>query len=433
MTTLTTTRRDMCYCPGCSHGLVLQHIGHAIDTLGLRPHQVCVVSDIGCIGTADQYFACHTLHGLHGRSVTYAEGIKRVRPDLLVLVLMGDGGAGIGTGHLVHAARRGIGIKVMVCNNFNFGMTGGQHSPTTPPLAVTTTTPDGAVEHPLDICGTVAVNGAEHVARYSALDGACRDGILRALQRPGFALVDIWELCTAYFVPSNKIRPQMLHDTARRLGLPFGVLRDRLHPEGPRPQTAAPAVPPTPMQPRQGPRLSWPRRTELRIAGSAGQRIRSAALALGEIVVRGGIYAMQQDDFPITVRRGHSVSDLILSPVPIVYSAVDRPDLLIVLSRDGRARLGSLSALQPSCVVVAADGVELGPTPATVVRISLKDIERQCGARGAALAVLAWAIVRRGWIDAQHLAEAAASHLQSPHGRAQAEAIRQGVALSPHA
>jgi pyruvate/2-oxoacid:ferredoxin oxidoreductase beta subunit len=140
MPMVTASRNDMGFCPGCSHGIVLEQLGAALERMGLEPHQVCVVSDIGCIGIADRYFSCHTFHGLHGRSLTYAEGIKRVRPDLMVIVLIGDGGCGIGTAHLVHSARRGVGIKVLVCNNFNFGMTGGQHSPTTPPRGYTTTT-----------------------------------------------------------------------------------------------------------------------------------------------------------------------------------------------------------------------------------------------------------------------------------------------------
>jgi 2-oxoglutarate ferredoxin oxidoreductase subunit beta len=74
--------------------MVLEQLGRALDKLGTPSQGVVIVSDIGCIGTADRYFNCHTFHGLHGRSITYAEGIKRVRPDLLVIVLIGDGGCG---------------------------------------------------------------------------------------------------------------------------------------------------------------------------------------------------------------------------------------------------------------------------------------------------------------------------------------------------
>ena len=91
-----------------------------------------IVSDIGCSGLSDQYFATSAFHGLHGRSVTYATGIKLANPELTVIVIMGDGGTGIGGTHLINAARRNIGVTVIVMNNLNFGMTGGQHSTTTP-------------------------------------------------------------------------------------------------------------------------------------------------------------------------------------------------------------------------------------------------------------------------------------------------------------
>ncbi|MCA9254749.1 MAG: hypothetical protein KDA33_03890, partial [Phycisphaerales bacterium] len=223
---LLADKQSMCYCPGCSHASVLERLGRVLEQMNVDPHHVCIVSDIGCIGTADRYFDCHTFHGLHGRSLTYAEGIKRVRPEALVIVLIGDGGCGIGTAHLVHAARRNADIKVLVFNNFNFGMTGGQASPTTFPGGATGTTPAGAVDRPMDICQTVIANGASHVARVNATDKQCPTYIEAALRAPGFTLVDIWELCTAYFLPRNKLKPAMLDDLACTLDMPMGLLRE---------------------------------------------------------------------------------------------------------------------------------------------------------------------------------------------------------------
>ncbi|MHC5111638.1 MAG: thiamine pyrophosphate-dependent enzyme, partial [Planctomycetota bacterium] len=99
---------------------------------------------------------------------------------------------------MVHAARRNADIKVVVCNNFNFGMTGGQHSPTTPCESFTATTPDGATEYPFDICSTVAANGAAYVARRGAFEPDLAESFRAAWRTPGFALVELWELCTAY-------------------------------------------------------------------------------------------------------------------------------------------------------------------------------------------------------------------------------------------
>ncbi len=189
------------------------------------PRKVVLVTDIGCSGLSDQYFATSAFHGLHGRSLTYATGIKLARPELEVIVVMGDGGTGIGGAHLLNAARRNIGLTLLVFNNFNFGMTGGQHSTTTPPGAVTSTTPGGNLERPLDICATVAVNGAAWAAARTSFDEDLAERIAEAIATPGFALLDIWELCTAYYVPSNAMSKKALHDLLGAL-----ALRDRRPP-----------------------------------------------------------------------------------------------------------------------------------------------------------------------------------------------------------
>jgi len=425
MSILTARRKDMAYCPGCSHGLVLEQLDQAIERLGLPLERICIVSDIGCIGIADRYFACHTFHGLHGRSITYAEGIHRVRPDMLVVVLIGDGGCGIGTAHLVHAARRRAGIKVVVCNNFNFGMTGGQHSPTTPECTCTTTTPDGAADQAFDVCETVAVNGASYVARHSALDPGCVDSLEAALRAPGFALVDLWELCVAYFMPSNDLKPQDLLTLSQRTDLPFGVLRQATAAESNRQATRVIATAGSPMRPGavgQAPRLSWPGRTEISVAGSAGQRIRSAVATLGEIAVAGGLFAAEVDDFPITVRRGHSVSNLVISPRPIRYPSVDNPDLLVLLSADGVARAGpGLASMRPSGLIVVARDLEVPTTPARVVRFDFAGLERQAGKASAAVAAVAFAVQTAGWARPDELQAAAEAAV---HGSYRGETLR---------
>ncbi len=189
--------RDYPFCPGCGHSLVLNHLNTALVKLGVDPHRIALVTDIGCQGLADQYFVANAFHGLHGRSLAYATGIKLVDPDLKVFVLIGDGGTGIGGAHLLNAARRNVGMTVLVMNNFNFGMTGGEHSVTTPPGGVTVTTRKGNLERPLDICATVAVNGAGYVWRGTAFDRELPDVIVEASNSESFALLDIWELCTA--------------------------------------------------------------------------------------------------------------------------------------------------------------------------------------------------------------------------------------------
>ena len=145
MAELTTYRNARAYgfCPGCSHRLVLDALDRVLVRLQWDPADTVIVTDIGCVGLSDQYFATSGFHGLHGRSLTYATGIKLARPDLHVINLIGDGGCGIGCAHLVSAARRNIGVTTIVFNNLNFGMTGGEQSVTTPTDQKTSTTPWG--------------------------------------------------------------------------------------------------------------------------------------------------------------------------------------------------------------------------------------------------------------------------------------------------
>ena len=427
MSLLTALKSQMCYCPGCSHSPILERLADALQANNLSPDKVCIVTDIGCIGTADRYFSCHTFHGLHGRSITYAEGIKRARPDLTVIVLIGDGGCGVGTAHLVHAARRNADITVVVANNFNFGMTGGQQSPTTPDDAFTLTTPADRSEEPFDICRTVAVSGAAYVARCSALEDRATDYLESAIATQGFALVDLWELCVAYFVPTNKLNPRKFTELSDRLQMPFGVFQNRTRP----PCTRA-------LRERRRPEqfsetiaieFPWPERKEICIAGSAGQRIRSAAGVIGELVVAAGLFAAQQDDFPITVRKGHSVSYLVVAPQPIEYTGVDRPDLVVLLSQEGADRLHLPSILHADCVVVADDEIRLPAIHEKIVRFSLHEIERKAGKNSAALATLTRGLLEIGWVSPSQLLAAANAGLKGAYREENLTAMRAAAEM----
>lgn len=433
MSLLTASRADMCYCPGCSHGVVLEQLGRALDKSGVSPQEIVIVSDIGCIGTADRYFSCHTFHGLHGRSITYAEGIKRTRPELLVCVLIGDGGCGIGTAHLVHAARRNADIKLIVCNNFNFGMTGGQHSPTTPPCASTATTPGGASDFPFDLCSTVGANGAALAARFSAFDPKLEENLLKALQTPGFVLLDIWELCTAYFLAANKLNRSSLDELSHRLELPFGVISTRqpvaitttAH-DKPKTQSGATVA----ANGKPSCRFPWTGRRELCAAGSAGQRIRSAVGVIGEIAVACGLYAAQQDDFPITVRRGFSLSNLIIDSDPILYTGLDAPDVVVVFSPDGLQRFGDLSRLSSSAFVFAPADMTLGTTSASVRHFDMQSLEKRVGPMSVGLAALTFALIQSHLMDAEALKAAAEATVGGPFRASNLAAIAAGTELA---
>ncbi|HSO66312.1 MAG TPA: thiamine pyrophosphate-dependent enzyme, partial [Desulfatirhabdiaceae bacterium] len=135
MTSLLNTSRPPVFCPGCAHERITLALDKTFQSMNIAGHEVALVSDIGCSGLFDTFFNTHAFHGLHGRALTYAAGIKMSRPDLHVIVTMGDGGLGIGGAHLLSACRRNLNMTLLILNNFNFGMTGGQFSATTPPDA----------------------------------------------------------------------------------------------------------------------------------------------------------------------------------------------------------------------------------------------------------------------------------------------------------
>jgi 2-oxoglutarate ferredoxin oxidoreductase subunit beta len=342
VTPLATYRNDTPYpfCPGCGHVPILDQLNKALVELQLDPRQVVIVSDIGCAGLSDQYFATNAFHGLHGRSITYAAGIKLARPELNVIVAMGDGGTGIGGTHLLSAARRNIGITVLVFNNFNFGMTGGQHSTTTPVGGITSTTPNGNLERPMDVCATVAANGGSFVFRGTSFDEDLTERIAEGIGHEGFSVLDIWELCTAYYVPKNRLSRKSLAAMLEQLEFRTGVLQRRDVPEYAAAYRAThaealgnPTLSPEPVEPNLNATLD--RRFCLVVAGSAGRKVGSAARLVARAAISSGLWAAQRNDFPVTVQSGHSVSELILSPDEIQYPGITKPDAVVVLSQDG--------------------------------------------------------------------------------------------------
>ncbi|MGE5484916.1 MAG: thiamine pyrophosphate-dependent enzyme [Ignavibacteriales bacterium] len=196
------------WCPGCGNGIVLGAIVRALAGLDLSPRNVVVVTGIGCWGKADDYLSVNVFHGTHGRALPLATGIKVNRPDLTVLALMGDGDcATIGGNHLLHAARRNAGVKAVVVNNFNYGMTGGQYSATTPEGKATSTSPFGNPEKGLDIARVAEAAGANYVARTTVYHAAQLVTYLKeAIAAPGFALVEAVSTCPTYFGRLNSMR-----------------------------------------------------------------------------------------------------------------------------------------------------------------------------------------------------------------------------------
>ncbi len=424
------TESDYPFCPGCGHGPVLDALNEAMVKLELEAHEVVIVSDIGCSGLSDQYFTTSAFHGLHGRSITYATGIKLANPELTVVVIMGDGGTGIGGAHLLSAARRNIGITVLVLNNFNFGMTGGQHSTTTPEGFLTPTTPTGNLEAPLDICATVGVNGAAFSYRGTSFDDDLVDRIAEGITTDGFSILDVWDLCTAYFVRNNKFSRRQIDATMEALGLDAGVLYRNDKPE------FASAYRKLAEGQHEGLRVkkvaattdaNLKTRKHLVVAGSAGGRVRSAARLVSLAAMRSGIWSAQRDDYPITVKSGHSVSEVIISPEEIHYSGVERPDVLVVVSEDGVGKSGPyLERMDEVGVVFVVAGLDIPATKSRVVTVDPSTSEMRIPKASVALAMVAHAINATGLVPFD-LFEATAG--EGGFGEKNLELVAAGVAL----
>jgi 2-oxoglutarate ferredoxin oxidoreductase subunit beta len=195
------------WCTGCGHGIVLGAVIRAMERAGVDRDRTVVVSGIGCSSRAVGYMDMDTLHTTHGRALAFATGIKLARPDLRVVVLAGDGDlAAIGGNHLIHAARRNIGITTVCFNNGIYGMTSGQYSPLTPAGYRTTTSPHGHLERDFDLCRLVQAAGATYVARSTAYH--VHQTILyasRALGHDGFSFLEVFSPCPTYFGRFNRM------------------------------------------------------------------------------------------------------------------------------------------------------------------------------------------------------------------------------------
>lgn len=195
------------WCPGCGHGTVLKAMLGAIDRIGLDQDLVTMVSGIGCSSRATGYVDFNTLHTTHGRAIAFATGIKLTNENLNVIVVTGDGDAtAIGGNHFIHAARRNLDITVVLYNNWIYGMTGGQCSPTTPRSMKATTARFGNPEGSFDISRLAIAAGASFVARGSMTNPVQLGRLIeKGIRKKGFALIEAFTPCPTSFGRYNKM------------------------------------------------------------------------------------------------------------------------------------------------------------------------------------------------------------------------------------
>jgi 2-oxoglutarate ferredoxin oxidoreductase subunit beta len=195
------------WCPGCGNGIVLGAMIRAIDRLAYRKDDIVMVSGIGCSGRLPVYVDFNTLHTTHGRALTFATGVKLAKPELKVIVVMGDGDAtAIGGNHFIHAARRNINITAIIINNNIYGMTGGQYSPTTPYGMKATTAPYRNIEHAFNIAELAVTAGAVFVGRGTVYHARLLDKLIeKAFVKRGFGVVEVITHCHTQYGRRNRM------------------------------------------------------------------------------------------------------------------------------------------------------------------------------------------------------------------------------------
>lgn len=406
------------YCKGCGHGVVSRALGAALERVARPAHDVAIVTDIGCVGLADQLFATpHTVHTTHGRSTAVGVGLamaSRVMSErrLTPIVLIGDGGAMIGLNHLVHGALVNADVTVVVHNNFLFGMTGGQNSVFSPEDFVTATTPHGSGVRPLDLARVLTGSHASFVARVIAGDASLAAVLQEAIETPGFAVVEVLELCTGFATKWNPLTGKLLRDVAARAGYELGVLqRIERPPFAVRPpqRSATGKSSRTTEGARPLAAVTAPLDCELRvvIAGTAGERVQTAAVLLAGAALDSALHVTLKNDYPVTQGTGFSVSELVIGPTPIGFTGIEHADAVLVVSGEGAselARNGTLDRLEPGARVLMDSSMTVPDVPCPIVRLPFR------ASAGNALAALA-----------------AVAHWVSVTGAVPVEAFRQRV------
>jgi|YelNatPaOPRAMG01_1025707.scaffolds.fasta_scaffold00197_42 Pyruvate:ferredoxin oxidoreductase and related 2-oxoacid:ferredoxin oxidoreductases, beta subunit len=338
------------FCKGCGHHHVTHAINDALGSLQLNPNNVNITSDIGCVGLVDALFdTVHTFHTTHGRSTAFATGIELADSilgdsKLKNIVVIGDGGAMIGLLHLVNAAQLNVDVTVILYNNFLFGMTGGQNSSFSPMEFVTATTPRGNIIPPIDIIKILEGANAGFLARKAATDKDLSDTIARAIEYPGFALVEVLELCTEYALRGNSIRGNKLAEIYPGRVLEMGTIlnnkerkdfgdayKEKFPPNSVKPMKEEGIIPKyiNAIENQIG----------LVIAGTAGERVQYSAYLLVQAAVLSGANATQKNDNPVTQGTGFSLSEIVISKNEINYTGIDHPDIIVVVSEDGMKEL----------------------------------------------------------------------------------------------
>ena len=340
------------WCPGCGHGEVLGGLVRAIENLGLSKNEIVMVSGIGCSSRISGYVDFHTLHTIHGRALAFATGVKISRPELKLIVPMGDGDAlAIGGNHFIHAARRNLDMTAIVMNNRIYGMTGGQFSPLSGANISATTAPYRTIDRELRR-GGVGEGRRGHVC------GPLHD-LPRAADdrddREGHHAQGLFGGGSPHAMP-DLFRAQ---EQDRRGGGHDHVVQGQHHPHRVQGQAGKCGAHRTrDLRSDHGAgilrRIPKSRRTRdegadvmercrLVFSGSGGQGVITAAILLAEAAVLcEGLNAVQSQSYGAEARGGATRSDVIIADGTIHYPKVLQPNVLVCLTQEAYNRFASI-------------------------------------------------------------------------------------------
>ncbi|GAB4316909.1 MAG: hypothetical protein Kow0069_19440 [Promethearchaeota archaeon] len=373
------------FCPGCGVGTVLNLTLRAIDELGFPIEDYAFVSGIGCSSRVVGYIDADTVHTTHGRAIPFATGIKLTNPRLRVVVFSGDGDlVGIGGNHFIHAIRRNVDLAVVVLNNFTYGMTGGQVSPTTPDGSVTPSHPWGNPETPFDVARLAAAAGAPYVARWTTAHPVqAKNSVKKAILKRGLSVVEVLVPCPTNFGRRNSLSTAgdfhrwFLEHSVRvddageqRAPVPGACLAPPgstawpdvelvvgeyidaerptyseryarvcenallAHRRGRGPVSPSPGGPPANSANSAKPDASFRGKLAVRFCGLGGQGAITAAFLLGDAAVRAGLFAVQTQSYGAEARGTAATSDVLISGGgPVHFPAAEKLDALVCLAQ----------------------------------------------------------------------------------------------------
>lgn len=393
--TSVLNKRKKPFCPGCSYHVSTNIMGKAVDDIELNPLDTILVSDIGCCGILDPLFNCHTVHGLHGRAVALASGISLANenPEKKIIVVQGDGGATIGMHHLLEAARRNLNMTLLVKNNMVYGMTGGQESG----LSASTFTPKNGKSSssttPFNICGLAQEAGAAYVRRVKINNKELKNYLSEAINTEGFAIIEILGVCPSYgMIKVSEIDDAGVEEYFYRKDCePFKIKKQKTESLFTKVKTTSKMF-----------NANIDKRINVLIAGGAGQSIQSAAEFLGSAALLCGLEVSKRGDYPITVGTGFSNAEVIISNREINYNGIVEASVLVAISPDG-LKLVEKNIVKDTLVVTDN---ELEYERENIIK---KDFLKTAGKKGAAIAAIAYSLVKAGFLPIEAFYEAAKS------------------------